>query len=558
MNDNIASLETRLTNIENEVLSVRQELYRIKGDQPVVPVTRTAVAAPQPVSPPAQAPARTFDLEQFFGGRFLLGAGGLAFLLGIAFFLKYAFDNGWIGPTGRVAMGLIGGIALIFVSELALRSGRRYYAEALAGLGTGVLYLSLWAAGSFFHLLPLAVTFVAMSVVTAAIMAISVRRDTERLAFVALVGGFLTPVLNAGGPTDLTTLFGYLAILGSALLWLAHVRWPRLEIAALAGTQLYLLIEMPQAGTFTAWSHAQAITLIFATIFLLQYSFIPFVRARRTGELRSYECIIVAVSATLYYLVLYNQLYGLERHALSAITVALAAGYLGLAYGSRAFARWTFAAIALSLVTIGVGITFTGETAAIVWSIEGAVLVLAGVRGDSLVSRIFGYLAFLCTIAHLPVALIDGGALFANPRFATLVTLSAALGAVAWAAKDGFANHLETERHLGPTAEALAHLSFLAALGFEISHLFHGSELSISLLMLAYATALVIAGFAAKRNFTRWEGLALFGALAAKVFLIDLSSLDAIVRIVSFLAVGTVLLVIALAYQRRQARGEQT
>ena len=64
------------------------------------------------------------------------------------------------------------------------------------------------------------------------------------------------------------------------------------------------------------------------------------------------------------------------------------------------------------------------------------------------------------------------------------------------------------------------------------------------------ALRLVAAGFIANRIFTRWEGLVLFGALVIKVFLVDLSSLDTVVRIVSFLAVGTVLLGIAFLYQR--------
>src|SRR5450432_3242452 len=92
------------------------------------------------------------DAEGFFGGRGLLAGGAITLLLGIAFFIKYAFDNGWIGPSGRVAIGMIAGIALVAAGQRFERTSTALFAGVLTGLGGGVLYLSLWAAGSDFHL----------------------------------------------------------------------------------------------------------------------------------------------------------------------------------------------------------------------------------------------------------------------------------------------------------------------------------------------------------------------------------------------------------------------
>ena len=35
-------------------------------------------------------------------------------LIGVSYFLKFAFENNWIGPAGRIAIGLIAGIALSY------------------------------------------------------------------------------------------------------------------------------------------------------------------------------------------------------------------------------------------------------------------------------------------------------------------------------------------------------------------------------------------------------------------------------------------------------------
>jgi uncharacterized membrane protein len=153
---------------------------------------------------------------------------------------------------------------------------------------------------------------------------------------------------------------------------------------------------------------------------------------------------------------------------------------------------------------------------------------------------------------------LAGGPLFLNERFATLFVTALGLGAVAYASRHAFDESFSPERHLPQAAEALAHFFMLLALGFELDAAFHGSTLAISLLMLVYAALLVGFGFLTKRLFTRWEGLALFGLLVLKVFFIDLSTLDTVVRIVSFLAVGSVLLITALLYQRTQTRQSQS
>ena len=48
-------------------------------------------------------PSAQESLESRIGGHWLLYVGTAALVLGIGFFVKYAFDNDWITETGRVA-----------------------------------------------------------------------------------------------------------------------------------------------------------------------------------------------------------------------------------------------------------------------------------------------------------------------------------------------------------------------------------------------------------------------------------------------------------------------
>ena len=70
------------------------------------PVSPTLVT---PLAPGAAAPqpidriTKGRDLEALIGGNWFNRIGILAIILGSGFFLKYAFDNQWIGPSARVA-----------------------------------------------------------------------------------------------------------------------------------------------------------------------------------------------------------------------------------------------------------------------------------------------------------------------------------------------------------------------------------------------------------------------------------------------------------------------
>ena len=50
------------------------------------------------------------DLEARIGGNWFNRIGIIAICFGVAFFLKYAFDNEWIGPRGRVSIGVVIGL----------------------------------------------------------------------------------------------------------------------------------------------------------------------------------------------------------------------------------------------------------------------------------------------------------------------------------------------------------------------------------------------------------------------------------------------------------------
>src|SRR5580698_3696000 len=117
---------------------------------------RLAETPPAAVAKPFASPVPNSgrSLESRIGSQLFNRIGIVAMLIGVAWFLKFAIDNHWIGPPARVLIGLIAGAGLIAWSERFRTRGFSGFSLSLKAIGTGVLYLSLWAAFALFHLIP--------------------------------------------------------------------------------------------------------------------------------------------------------------------------------------------------------------------------------------------------------------------------------------------------------------------------------------------------------------------------------------------------------------------
>lgn len=227
---------------------------------------------PRPAAPkPPELPK--LNLEQFMGAKLFAWVGGLAFFLGILFFVKLSFERGWISPGMRVAIGLIIGVALLVGGVLAHR--RRQYivlGQTLCATGIVALYGVSFAAHSLYHLVPFdspMVTFAFMALVTVTAFLLAVRLDARVVAVLGMLGGFLTPPLCSTGEDHPFGLFSYIALLVVGVMAVVkHKRWMLLAPLAVGGTLLmqggWLLRFFDSSG----YAHGSA-TWIPICVFLL-------------------------------------------------------------------------------------------------------------------------------------------------------------------------------------------------------------------------------------------------------------------------------------------------
>ena len=516
--------------------------------------------------------AESMKLESLVAGRWMNYIGILAILFAVAFFLKYAFENNWIGPRGRVAIGLVIGAALFPWSHRLLNRGYKYFSEGIAGLGAAVLYLSLWAGWHYYLVFSQTAAFAMMIIVTAMTAVVAVGRNSERIAVLALVGGIVTPELVSTGENHEVTLFVYMAVLGAGMLGLARARdWKSLPPIQFVATLIYF---WGWYGDFYA-QDALGITLFFATLFFVLFAALPVVRSRRVGELSLLENAIVFVNSAAYLVALRTMLWPEHRWALTIAVLVLAAVHLAIeralpekTTSGPPVTRIIFAGLALTFVTLAIPIRLDGRWITIAWAVEGAILIWSGLRIRLGALRAAGFLLFIVAACRLVFIPLPASQFLVNARFATFaVTVACFLLACHFARTEG-APLGETERMTFFATAIAANVYALAALSLEIWDYFErtpattlvdrnlAQQLALSSLWLMYALALLAGGIWKKSAVVRWQALGLLGVVIGKVFFFDLSFLERFYRILSFLLLGLALMLISFFYQRRMADRE--
>ena len=571
---------------------------------------RPAVASPPvPLSRPPERPRYSPpstpapDLEQWFGQRGLLFVGVIALLAATGFFLKYAFDRGWIAPLVRSLLAVVAGMGLAAWGEARIGAGLRRYGAAMIGAGGGLVYLGLWAAAGPYGLLERRIGVLLLAACTVGVTLLALRHGIEGLAIWALVGAYLAPVLISPPTHNPEAFLGYLEVIGLGTGLLAYtMSWRRTFDLALVG---YFLLAPAGAGRALAsalgcwflaagalltlhvtrrraWPEARLGMLVLAWV-LLSVA-LGDVKAGPEPRLWLAVGAAFAVAALLWWqeldlsrlgaleeallfvvnpLVLLGLVWMAHPHLLdrtpALLPALLAAVYLGVGWVRRAAPH-----LVMGFALGGLAVAVEGSPPAVV--VGWTALALAALAAEQLGGRPGGRMAAL-GLALLAFPCLFGVALWDRPSVAAPFTdawalalygyvAGTALAAGRWSAG---AKHQGTARWTARGAELLWVLcgaAVFAGGSVELQRYFGrrarlAGDLALSVFWLAYAGTLVRLGFQLDRKDVRSTGLAVAAGAGLKIVLYDLSNLEALYRIASFFALALIALAVAYAYNKR-------
>ena len=218
------------------------------------------VAPPLPQSAEPAAPSR--DLEAVLTTRWGVWLGAAALVLAGVFLVRYAVDQGLLGPGPRcVLAGLLGAALIVGAEWLRRQDAERpgisdQAAPGLAAGGVAVLFGASYGAGVLYALVSPLAGFVLMAGASLIGLGIALRHG-QLVAVVGLVGAFVTPALVQTEDPSLPGLFAYLLfVTGTTLGVVRYAAWVWLGWATAVAGAVWMLIIIAGGTGSEAWAPA--------------------------------------------------------------------------------------------------------------------------------------------------------------------------------------------------------------------------------------------------------------------------------------------------------------
>lgn len=251
------------------------------------PATPTAIpttkAAPEPAPDGATPPWGTArddrprqSLEELITQRWGVWLGAGALMLAAVFLIRFAVEEGWLGPAARSAAAAMLGVALIVAGEwLARRPAGSASAlpdlapAALAAGGVAALFGAAFAATAMYGLLPPLVGFAAMAAAGVFGLVLSLRRG-PLVAMVGLAGAYVSPALVQTPDPSVPGLFAYLLVVTvAAMLVVRATACGWLGWCAMAAGTAWVLVGSVVATGLDLWALAVFVVLAAASFLFL-------------------------------------------------------------------------------------------------------------------------------------------------------------------------------------------------------------------------------------------------------------------------------------------------
>ena len=590
-NTALRQLEARIEQIESalKITFDQRQPAEPAEPPPPVPVPPSPITPPQvsPTSPlpisfepiAKSKPKQAADIESIIGRR-LVGwiAIGLI-LLATAFFLKFAFDNRWIGELGRVAIGVAAGVALNVLGYRYYRRGWRIFSQILTAGGIVLLYLSVYAAFGYYHLVTQKAAFIYLIILVAQAAGLAVLYNAQAIAVMALIGGFLAPVLLRSDRDQYRSFFGYLVLLDVGALAMPR-HWLGLNALAFGGTQF--LFWMWYGQNYHPRKLAAVMTFQIGLFLIFLLSTLGrrlFRREAATIE----DLVLLPANAFVFFVTAYFFLNPDYHDWMGLFAIGMAIIYAGTSKvlldrrATTASEMLVMIGVALTFVTVAIPIQLKANWITVAWAMQALVTLWVAIRIGSTRLLITSYALFILAVGKLflwdtyfnraiftpvlnkyflssvvvTVCLFLAASLHRSwktesrnvSRLVDVVVLMVAIATLWWVLS------VETVTYFFAHASALKEYE-------DYRHQLWLGQMALSVLWTLYAAVLAGLGFVRRSAAIRWAALVLFGVTVLKVMFIDIAQLRQLYRIVAFLVLGLVLLVVAWGYHKAFRRKE--
>jgi uncharacterized membrane protein len=186
------------------------------------PVPQNRAAAFQRISSLVQprGDRAAIDWERAIGMRWFAAVGAVVVVIGVGLFLKLAYEQGWLDllpPVAKCLLGAAFGALLLAAGEVIRRRVGSLASVGPSAAGLGALYAAAYASHGIYQLLVAPAAFILLALVSGLGFVVAARCGIALLAILALLGGYINPLIIGGSASPWVMPAYLLALLVTGL-----------------------------------------------------------------------------------------------------------------------------------------------------------------------------------------------------------------------------------------------------------------------------------------------------------------------------------------------------
>lgn len=483
----------------------------------------------KPDSPIPPTPAKPSFVERainavwswFTDGNTFVRIGVIILFMGMTFLISYAIEENLLPTELRLAAVAVVAIAMLCWGWRQ-RETRATFSLIVQGAGISLLYLTIFASFSLYHVIPSGLAFVLLALIVILAAMLAILQDAKPLALFGTVGGFLAPILTSSGSNNYIGLFSYYTILNLgifAIVWFKS--WRILNFLGF----LFTFAISTTWGVLNYKPEYFATTEPFLIIFFLMYVAIGVIYARnRTDFYKDYVDSSLVFGTPLLAFGLQCAMVKDFEYGVAISAFSLAIFYIALTnvlwknYGERLrLLSESCLSLGVIFATLSIPFAIDGTLTGATWAIEGAGIVWISVKQEQKYRRLFGvaliFAASLILISELILPLseprITFNYAFVNSAFigCMIIALAACIGS--WLLSRDYNGKLELEKSLSFLLLVYGIVALFAGFEYQIKEFslypVHGIQLEI--LTSIFAFCFILAGKRLKWEIARWVSI---------------------------------------------------
>lgn len=477
---------------------------------------------------------------------FLMKLGALFLLMGMGWFVSYAFMNNWIGEAGRILLGLLTGVAVLILGAWRIRKYEHQGAIFIV-LGSSTVLLTVFAARTLYGFFTPTLALLLMFVTVLFVTFVSLRYERNSLALAGLILAGIAPYFTASPTSLVIEQFLYLFVIVLGTLWIVFFTgWRNLTLTA-------LIIVFLETLPFIERSEDSTIVLLWVFLFVAIFFVANIVSIIRVAGTALSKPHLLTAFGTAIFLILW--VFGVAPEEWQSLLFV--AWMLVFSFGSyivymttrERIPFYVYGGTSVALLAAATTAELSGAVLTIVYVFEVAVLVIIA-EAINLEQRVVNTLSILFAVP-MALSLQNIGAqswstgILHEDFFVVLLCglVLALVGLFVYEKSNREETFSESGKMCGSTLIIFGILYGLTLIWLTL-HALLSEDIATMCSLVIYTIlglAILFKGRARDNKELTVAGWALLALVVVRLLLVDVWAMDLFGRIITFLSIGVLL-----------------